>query len=506
MRSARIAAAGIDPQAWEAAGRLKPPRLSAARSGLRALADAGHATDLNCVVDVRVFSRLTHYQRLGLRSLWTGAMPALRQNVVPYGVTEQFSRRLEGVEPHTVNWVRAQMTAGRLHKYESSAFFYWLRLLAARQLPTDLDTDFDDDVVAQLLQEVMRDAARDELPIGPRVKKFHWFRRALRNLYSIAKVDGRRTRGVPAVLLREGQHARGSRERINAQLPEPERERLERLFRRLEDLLIDHQAGRAETFRGPRGGRMTTAPAQGTTQGTVSAFYSFLYHASAQGWTPFRLEDLLVPERVIHWVWEGRNPSGDDPTRSVAEKRWPDLKRLLRLADEAGTPLVAVGRLQEIDDAVNACSRPKRTRARSRDDADRGDYKFFPKREQIERACAVVEERYLRTKTLYDEGRGTATYFQMWEVLQMRTLFRGFLICMWRKDTACTVDLLKLVQDPVTKSPVGVDGSALVRGARAKDVAGEYYVDLQLPGMFLDYARELLTLRRAVSGTAAARR
>lgn len=492
MRAARISAAGIDPAAWEEAGRLQPSRLSAARSGLRALADAGHPTDLNCVVNVRVFAKLTHYQRIGLRTLWVAVTPRLRQNLLPYGVTADMSQQIQGIDVQTVNWVREAHRTRRLQKFEGTAVWYWLGQLAKQQLPTDLETDFDDPVIGQLLAQAMRDAANDELAIGPRVQKLHWFRRALRNLYSLAREDDLRTAEVPAVLLLERQPGRGARERVAAKLPAADRERLEQVFARLEDLVADHQAGRAESFRGPRGGRMTTAPAQGTTKTTVSALYAFLYHADAQGWTPYQLEDLLTSQRVIHWAWESRTPSGDDPRRSVAEKRWPDLKRLLRLAEDAGEPLIPTARIQDIDKAVNECSRPKRIRARSRDDDDRSDYKFFPTRKQIDQAIAVIEEKYLRTKTLYDGGHGTASYFQMWEALQLRTLFHGFLICMWRKDTACTIDLLKLRQDSVTKSPVRPDGSALVRGARAKEVAGEYYVELQLPGLFLDYARELL--------------
>lgn len=506
----------VDDQAWEFARQLSATKAMRAREGLKKLALAGHATDLNVVIPVPVFLTLNSSQRWSLRALWDEAISRGQRNVpsITRDDLHVASLDLLGIDRTAVDQVPRLCRTG-----EQRPVRIWLQRLRDAGQPTDLDADLDTPAIREVFAELTGAAGRHNLYGG--TAELSQLRGGLRHLY-VGAVDAHlRSRGVPTFIAETRIYARGERADLTARLPVEDQDKVAAVSAHLLELNRRQQAGRL----------MPTAPSnkryakkrtesQGNSMNKLNALSSFLHHAAARELadlagaahiqSPWRIEAgllvLVTPENVADWVYLGCKSDGSKKRAVTMTKQGADFCRLLERAEEAKNPLLpqqrrlaiqAALRRFEADEELNV--EPDANWGALSGGAAYADFddtgKWFPTLDELDAGVSRLKTRYLNARQRRDEGRGTR--LQGWRAARDHVLAYGALVCMWRVDTACTIDLARLAPDPRTGRKRWSDGSIHIRaGARAKQSGSRSYFvpDLLIPAEIVELIEALLKL------------
>lgn len=466
-----------DIAAWDLAAELREHECYWARRALIALDVCGEATDLNAELTPRGLATLDKAERWALRHLWTLARDrGLRTRALPrrWARTEKVLREI-GIDPGTTAFLHLHRSEFGGHCYEPAWWF--MGQLRDRALPTDLDVDLEAGPVRAFIETVLTQGLRGPLAEMPGTSKpYSTFRGAMRILYGTARACGLRRRPIPDFIAYT--RPRVSVAALWAHLSHADRERLDRLFAKLDRLTARQQADKSR----PLGGHRKDTIAQTTLHNYKGLINSIVRQGLEDGW-PLELDSLFQPERLTEWVYRGRNSDGLPMSQGGPKLRLALLRGVLERAADVEEPLVPRERFQDLFTALEADRGEVNVAGRRRDTDD--DVRFTPSLAQILDAIAKIEEDFARATGRFE--RGQLTRLRYHKAFQLRTLFWCELLAMWRKDTAATIDLLLARRHTET-------GVVLVRGVRAKQarVGAAHYVSLILLPQAVDKIEELL--------------
>jgi hypothetical protein len=505
----------VDEVVWNLATQLRGSRAKEAQIALRALAFAGQPTALDVALPTRVFVTLQSNARWALRRLWEEAIArGLPVAAQPDLLSEWLYRQdLEGVDRDAVAMVRRVCKTTH-----SQPAWIWLRELRNAGVPTDLNVDLEAPAMRALLDVLLNKAAHRELYGG--TSQLGDFRGMLRRLYAAASAAGLRTRPLPGMLSVGAKHRKGSGAALEARLPSEDRARLQRVVAHLRELARRQQGGRMLRAPTPKG-EMRPTESQSNGKVKLNALRSFLHHAAEwelddlrndptlasdpERTSPWRIENgltaLLTPANVARWAYQGHKSDGSPKKPNTSTRHHWALVRLLERAAKAGHPLVPSARISAIAEELNRFRVEEEWNVAPEDSLGGGDAddfeetgKWFPTLEQLRTGIARLHQRYEDAKIAREQH---GAFKEFWRATRDFVLAYSAFICMWRVDTAATIDLSRLARDPQTRQIRWRDGSIHVRsGARAKQSGNRsYYVkDLLIPGEVVDLIEILLTL------------
>ncbi len=511
--------AGIDAAAWVLAQGLLGARPGSAHDALRALARAGHPTHLDAVIKVEVFVTLSKRQRWALRTLWDAAIGRGLRSAPSITAADLHLKRqdLTGIDRAMVEHLK-HLCDGT----DQRGVRIWLRTLRDAGLPTDHDADLDTPEVRAIFTDLTDRASKHELYRG--TDELFELRAGLRHLYMGAAAAGLRSRPVPTYIAKPLLYARGERASLFARLPATDQAKIDLLREHLLELNRIQQASRSLPIRRSRYAKKRTE-AQGNSKSKLDALSSFLHHAAeweledlarahgsgdAPAPSPWRIEAgflaLATPEHVARWAYRGHKPDGTPKAPATSEKHAANFLRLLERSEEARIALLPAARRQEIAGELQRFRVEEEWNVPQDTDwtsitGDPGDDdlddtgKWFPTLAELASGIARLKARYDNAQQRHGAGRGTARQF--WRATRDYVLAYGALICMWRVDTAATIDLARLTPDPQTRRKRWRDGSIHIRsGARAKQSGNRSYFvpDLLIPSEIVDLIEMLLQL------------